>query len=297
MPELPDIELYLQALRQFVGGQQIEKVHVKSPFVVRTFEPDIHDCVGQKIVDFQRMGKRIVWELDNGLFIIFHLMIAGRFHWRNSTAIPKGKNDLVSFQIDGQSLVMTEASTKKRASIHVVTTRQEVEQFRPEGLEIDTISFEDFCHQLDSRNHTLKRCLTDPHLFSGIGNAYSDEILHAAKLSPVKWTSRLNRDEKLRLFEATIETLDTWQQRLCEQMGNKFPKQVTAFRPEMAVHGKYGSPCPVCQSPIQRIRYADRETNYCAACQTDGKILADRSLSRLLKDDWPRTLEELEGGD
>lgn len=294
MPELPDIAAYLQALDRFIGGQAIEEVQVKSPFVVRTFEPGLMDCVGRRVTGFERLGKRIVWCLDGDLYVIFHLMIAGRFHWKSKRVSPRTKNDLVSFAFGNNTLMMTEASPQKRASIHVVTGRHAVESFRPSGIEIDSMSFSDFCAQLDQKNHTLKRSLTDPRLFSGIGNAYSDEILFAAGLSPIQWTSRLSEEEKTRLYESILETLVRWQERLCEDSKDSFPEKVTAFRPDMAVHGKYGQPCTVCQTKIQRIRYASRETNYCPRCQTGGKLLADRSLSRLLKEDWPRTIEELE---
>lgn len=294
MPELPDIELYLTALERFIGGKTITAIRIRSPFVVRTFDPPIEDCEGNIVVGLERVGKRIVWKLDCGRCLVFHLMIAGRFHWRSKPAQPKAKNDLAAFQFERETLLLTEASQKKRASIHVLQNAAEISLHRPSGIEIFEMTFEEFSAQIESENHTLKRSLTDPKLFSGIGNAYSDEILHAAQLSPIQWTSRLSETEKERLFEAVQSTLKLWRDRLIEQTGNNFPEKVTAFRPEMVVHGKFGQPCVVCATKIQRIRYADRETNYCPRCQTDGKLLADRSLSRLLKDDWPKTIEELE---
>lgn len=295
MPELPDIELYLQAFNDRLAGRAIEKVIVKSPFVVRTFSPGTDECVGKTIHSFERLGKRIVWCLDENLFLIVHLMIAGRFHLRKPQTFPRGKNDLVAFQFKTGTLMLTEASTKKRASIHVVASRAEMEAFRPPGIEVDTMNFDEFCNRLDRENHTLKRSLTDPRIFSGIGNAYSDEILHAARLSPVKWTSRLTNDERIRLFDSVKNVMSHWTSKLMAESGSGFPEKITAFRPDMAVHGKFDQPCPDCSTRVQRIRYADRETNYCPRCQTEGKLLADRSLSRLLKEDWPSTIEELEG--
>lgn len=294
MPELPDVQLYIAALEKFIGGQSIDGIQIKSPFVLRTFEPDISECNGQKVNGFERLGKRIVWKLSNGLCMIFHLMIAGRFHWKPKVMLPKSKTDLAAFRFGDQTLMLTEASQNKRASLHVVGSESELESHRPPGIEVLEMTYEEFARQLTERNHTLKRSLTDPKLFSGIGNAYSDEILHAAELSPIKWTSRLTESETRRLFLAIQDTLRHWCTFLIESTGDRFPEKVTAFRPEMAVHGKFGIPCPACETKIQRIRYANNETNYCPRCQTDGKLLADRSLSRLLKADWPATIEELE---
>lgn len=294
MPELPDILSYLTALRQRIVGQTLRQIVVKSPFVVRTVEPDLHSLEGQTIEDLSRLGKRIVWHFPGELFAVFHLMIAGRFHWRKQGTMPRGKNDLAAFTFDTGTLLLTEASQKKRASLHVVRGEASLAAHRREGIEPLECSLDQFRAALIRENHTLKRALTDPRLFSGIGNAYSDEILHAARLSPVTLTSRLTDDEIKRLFVATRDLLTQWTERLVEEAAESFPETVTAFRPEMAVHGRYGKPCPVCGTTIQRIRYADNETNYCPRCQTGGKLLADRSLSRLLKGDWPRTIEEWE---
>ncbi len=294
MPELPDVVVYLKALDRFVGGQTIEKIDVRGPFVVRTFEPEISAASGRAIRGFRRLGKRIVWELGDELFLVFHLMIAGRFHWKKRGTAAKRKVDLAAFHFANGTLLLTEASSKKRASIHVIQGEDNLAPHWPPGLEVLECTEAEFRGVLARQNHTLKRALTDPKLFSGIGNAYSDEILHAARLSPLKWTSRLSDEEITRLFQATQQTLNKWIERLRADVGDKFPEKVTAFRPEMATHGKFGEPCPVCQTPIQRIVYAENETNYCPGCQTDGKVLADRSLSRLLKDDWPRSIDELE---
>jgi formamidopyrimidine-DNA glycosylase len=248
------------------------------------------------VLGFRRLGKRIVWELEGDLFLVFHLMIAGRFHWRDRCARPRGKHELAAFHFGDQTLLLTEASTKKRAALYVVTGAAALADHHPPGLEPLECSLDEFHKQIHSINRTLKRFLTHPALLSGVGNAYSDEILHAARLSPVQWTSRLSDAAIEALYAAMQTTLRTWRDRLLEQTGERFPERVTAFRPEMAVHGKFGQPCPVCQTPVQRIRYAENETNYCPRCQTSGKLLADRSLSRLLKGDWPRTIEELEEG-
>jgi len=291
MPELPDIETYLTALRRFIEGRVIESVQVRSPFLVRTFDPEVQAMQGQTIVGFQRLGKRIVWELTEDLFAVFHLMIAGRFHWKKPGVAPRSKIDLAAFGFDHGVLMLTEASAKKRASLHLVRGAAALDSHRRSGLEPLDCTLETFRSALLEENHTVKRSLTDPSIFSGIGNAYSDEILHAARLSPIKWTSRLTDEEIERLFVAVQSTLKLWTDRLTQELGDKFPKKVTAFRPEMAVHGRFGKPCPECGQKVQRIVYAANETNYCAVCQTDGKVLADRSLSRLLKDDWPRTIE------
>ena len=294
MPELPDILSYLTALRQRIVGQTLRKIVVPSPFLVRTVEPDLYLLEGLMVEDVSRLGKRIAWHFPDELFLVFHLMIAGRFHWKKSGTMPRGKNDLAAFAFDGGVLLLTEASQKKRASLHVVRGSDELAAHRREGIEPLECSLAQFRESLTRENHTLKRALTDPRLFSGIGNAYSDEILHAARLSPVTLTSRLDAEEIQRLFTATREVLSRWTDRLVEEARESFPEKVTAFRPEMAVHGRYGKPCPDCGTTVQRIRYADNETNYCPRCQTGGKLLADRSLSRLLKSDWPRTIEEWE---
>jgi formamidopyrimidine-DNA glycosylase len=299
MPELPDVEIYCEALGRFYQNRAIERIDVRSPFVVRTFEPDPSTAVGRRILGFRRLGKRIVWELADELFLVLHLMIAGRLHRKKAGVRPTAKNDLVAFHFgddDGpaDTLILMEASPKKRASIHMVQGAAGLAEHNPGGLEVLDATVDEFAARLRVENHTLKRSLAAPRLFSGIGNAYSDEILHAAHLSPITLTSRLTDDEVSRLFAATQETLLAWIARLREQIGDGFPEKVTAFHPEMAVHGRFGKPCPVCSAPVQRIRYADNETNYCARCQTGDKVLADRSLSRLLKDDWPRTIEEWE---
>lgn len=295
VPELPDVKIYLEALQRTVGSRQINKIDLRSPFVVRTFEPDLFVVEGTTIRRFQRLGKRIVWELDDDLFLVFHLMIAGRFHWKKAGTKPRTKIDLAAFHFDHGTLMLTEASQKKRASIHVVQGERSLAAYNPGGIDVLACTLEEFRRELLAENRTLKRALTNPRRFDGIGNAYSDEILHAARLSPIKWTGRLNDAEIARLFESTRTTLETWIDRLREQTGDGFPDKVTAFRKEMRVHGKFGHPCPKCDTPVQRIVYADNETNYCPRCQTEGKVLADRSLSRLLKSDWPKSIEELEG--
>ena len=294
MPELPDILLYLDALERFVVGRRIERVELRSPFLVRTFEPVLNSAAGRKVLGLHRLGKRIVWELEGELFLVFHLMIAGRFHWKKPGAKPRAKADLAAFHFEHGTLMLTEASPKKRASLHVLQGAAGLAEHMRGGLEVLECSADEFRGALLRENHTLKRALADPRLFSGIGNAYSDEILHAAGLSPVKLTSRLNEEEVARLFAAVQSTLRTWIERLQEQTGEAFPEKVTAFREGMAVHGRFKQPCPVCGTPIQRIVYAENETNYCPRCQTGGKLLADRSLSRLLRDDWPKTVEESE---
>ncbi len=299
MPELPDVEIYCESLNRLYAGRVVERLRLRSAFVVRTVEPDIVTIEGRRIVGFSRLGKRIVWEFDHELFLVLHLMIAGRLHRKPPDKRPASKTDLAAFGFgknDGQAetLMLTEASPKKRASIHVVRGAAGLAEHRRGGLEVLDATLEEFRERIRAENHTLKRSLAAPNLFSGIGNAYSDEILHAARLSPVTLTSRLTDGAIERLFAATQETLQTWIERLRAQTGDGFPEKVTAFHPEMAVHGRFGQPCAVCGAPVQRIRYADNETNYCARCQTGGKVLADRSLSRLLKDDWPRTVEEWE---
>ena len=294
MPELPDIALYLRALEPRVLGRRVTGIRLASPFVLRSVTPPVSAAAGCTVVGLSRLGKRVVFELDRDLFLVFHLMIAGRFRWRPpATAIP-GKIGLLAVDFDHGALILTEAGTKRRASLHVVSSRAALLEHDPGGLDVLEAALETFERAVRQVNHTLKRTLTDPHLFSGIGNAYSDEILHAACLSPFKQTESLTEDEVRRLYEATRQTLTSWTERLQAEAGDDFPEKVTAFREGMAVHGRYGKPCPRCGAPVQRIVYADNEANYCARCQTGGRLLADRSLSRLLREDWPRTLEELE---
>jgi formamidopyrimidine-DNA glycosylase len=294
MPELPDVTVYVERLAARTVGQELRTVRSKSPFLLRTFDPPLSSTFGKKVVGVRRIGKRIVLGLEGDLFIVIHLMIAGRLRWRPPGAAIPGKLGLASFDFPSGSVLMTEASTKKRASLHVVRGAEKLAEFSRGGIEIDGATLAQFRDALTRENHTLKRALTDPRLFSGIGNSYSDEILHAARLSPVKRTAQMTDEEVARLFEATRRTLDDWTDRLRKEVGDEFPEKVTAFRDGMAVHGRYGKPCPVCGSPVQRIVYAENETNYCARCQTGGKLLADRALSRLLHEDWPRTLEEME---
>lgn len=299
MPELPDVEIYCESLQRFYGGRRVETISIRSPFVVRTFDPDISTIEGRRIVGFSRLGKRIVWEFEDELFLILHLMIAGRLHRKPPGKLPRSKTDLAAFvfgEADGPAdvLMLTEASPKKRASVHLVEGRTALAVHDPQGIEPLDCTLEEFAARLRSENHTLKRSLASQRLFSGIGNAYSDEILHAARLSPIMLTSKLSDEEAARLHAAMQATLRAWTERVRAEAGDGFPEKVTAFHPAMAVHGKYGQPCPDCSAPVQRIRYADNETNYCARCQTGGKVLADRSLSRLLKEDWPRTIEEWE---
>ena len=294
MPELPDILLYLHALRPRVVGQRVSAVRLVSAFLLRSIDPPLASVEGRIVTDLHRLGKRVVFELERELFLVFHLMIAGRFRWRPAGASVPGKVGLMALDFDAGTLIMTEAGTKRQASLYVVQGREALERHNPGGLEVLNIDLATFVEALRRDNHTLKRALTDPHLFSGIGNAYSDEILHAARLSPFKQTAALTSEEAGRLFDATRSVLSSWIDRLQSETGSGFPEKVTAFREGMAVHGRYGKPCPVCGSAVQRIAYASNEANYCVACQTGGRLLADRSLSRLLRDDWPRTLEELE---
>jgi len=294
MPELPDILLYLHALEPRVVGQRMNRIRLASPFLLRSIDPPLSAVEGGTVVALHRLGKRIVFELEGELFLVFHLMIAGRFRWKPpGTQIP-GKVGLLALDFDHGTLLMTEAGTKKQASLHAVSGRAALAQHDPGGLEVLETDLPTFRVALQRGNHTLKRALTDPHLFSGIGNAYSDEILHAARLSPFKVTNSLTDEEVGRLFDATRSTLSTWTAQLQEEAAGEFPEKVTAFHEGMAVHGRYAKPCPDCGSPVQRVVYAANEANYCATCQTGGRLLADRSLSRLLREDWPRTLEELE---
>jgi len=294
MPELPDIHDYIEALKPRVVGQPIEKARIVSPFLVRSFDPPIFLIEGKRVQELRRLGKRIVFSLEDNLFLVLHLMIAARLRWSERGAKNIGKIGLAAFDFPTGTLLLTEASTRKRASLYLVRGEAALKEHDPGGLDLFAIDLPAFTAAIKANNRTLKRALTDPSLFSGIGNAYSDEILHRAGLSPVKWTSRLDSAEIKRLLDAIQNVMTEWMQRLQKQTGNGFPENVTAFREEMAVHGKFGKPCPVCSTPVQRIRYAENEANYCPKCQTDGKLLADRSLSRLLKGDWPATLEELE---
>ncbi|MGE5304966.1 MAG: Fpg/Nei family DNA glycosylase [Alphaproteobacteria bacterium] len=294
MPELPDVTVYIEALSERVLDRPIQKIRIGSPFVLRSFEPPIGDAEGKRVLGLRRLGKRIVFALEDELFLLVHLMIAGRFHWKTKGTKIARRYGLAAFDFPSGTLLLTEAGTKKRASIYLVRGKAALKEHDPGGLEIFDATLNQFSEALRRENHTLKRALTDPRLFSGIGNAYSDEILHRARLSPVRLTRQMTNSEIESLYRATRATLTDWVERLRQERGNGFPEKVTAFRPAMAVHGKYRKPCPVCGSPVQRIVHAENETNYCAKCQTGGKLLADRSLSRLLKEDWPRSLEELE---
>jgi len=288
VPELPDVAVYLESLERRILGARLLKVRLLNPFLLRTAVPPIASAEGKKVLGLRRLGKRIVLALEGGLFLVVHLMIAGRFQWESK------RKGLAQFEFDTGKLTLTEAGTKRRASLHLVQGEAALAAMDPGGIDVMNAALRTFSEALKRENHTVKRALTDPHLFSGIGNAYSDEILHRAKMSPFAMTSQLSDDDVRRLHEATKETLNLWTERLRRQTGDGFPEKVTAFREEMAVHGRYGKPCPVCGAPVQRIVYAENETNYCARCQTGGRILADRALSRLLKKSWPRSLDELE---
>ena len=294
MPELPDIVVYLDALAPRIVGQPLERARVTSPLLLRTADPPLPAAVGKTVTGLRRLGKRIVWEMEDQLFLVFHLMIAGRFKWRKRGAKSPGKIGLATFDFPDGTLLLTEASKKHRASLHVLRGAAGLGAHSRGGLDVLSADLPAFRAVLQSESHTLKRALTDPRLFDGIGNAYSDEILHAARLSPFQLTGRLTEEETARLHNATRHTLLDWIERLRAETGSEFPEKVTAFREGMAVHGRYKEPCPVCGSPVQRIRYAENEANYCATCQTGGRVLADRALSRLLRDDWPRSLEEWE---
>ena len=294
MPELPDIAAYLSALSERIVGQPLERVRIGSPFLLRTASPPISEAEGREVKELRRIGKRVAIGLDDDLWLVLHLMIAGRLHWRPKGAKLSGRNNLAAFDFPNGSLVLTEAGTKRRASLHVVKGQADLRSTDPGGIEVFESDLKAFIAAMRAENRTLKRALTDPRILSGIGNAYSDEILHAARLSPIILTSKLSPEEWGRLYAATRETLRLWMDRLGAEAAKGFPEKVTAFRKEMAVHGRYGQPCPRCGEPVQRIRYADNETNYCAKCQTGGRVLADRALSRLLGADWPRTLDELE---
>jgi formamidopyrimidine-DNA glycosylase len=294
MPELPDISAYLSALQERIVGQPLERVRVGSPFLLRTAEPPLAEAEGHRVTALRRIGKRVAIGLDNDLWLVLHLMVAGRLHWRPQGAKLAGRNNLAAFDFPNGSLVLTEAGTKRRASLHVVEGEAGLRNTDPGGIEVFDSNLAEFIAAMTAENRTLKRALTDPRILSGIGNAYSDEILHAAQLSPVTLTSKLSPEEWSRLYEATRATLRMWIERLGAEATKGFPEKVTAFRKDMAVHGRFGLPCPRCGEPVQRIRYADNETDYCAKCQTGGRVLADRALSRLLGADWPRTLDELE---
>src|SRR5215470_2980458 len=293
MPELPDVTAYIHALGPRVLQQPIREIRVLNPFVLRSVDPPLSQATGKTIQGLRRLGKRIVFELEDDLFLVVHLMIAGRFHWKDKPA-KANRNTLALFIFPSGTLMLTEAGSKKRASLHLVRGESALAAHDPGGLEVLETDLAGFRAALVRENHTLKRALTDPHLFSGIGNAYSDEILHAAGMSPLKLTKRLDESEVKTLFEATQSTLLHWSEKLQKEATAGFPEKVTAFREDMAVHGRYGKPCPKCGGPVQRISYADNEANYCPACQTGGRLLADRALSRLLREDWPKTLEELE---
>jgi len=294
VPELPDITAYITALETRVVGQPLQRVRLGSPFLLRTVQPPVAEAEGKQVRELRRVGKRIAIGVENDLWLVLHLMIAGRLHWRPPGAKLAGRRSLAAFDFPDGSLVLTEAGTKHRASLHIVSGEAGLESLDAGGIDVFNSDLDAFRTVLTSENRTLKRALTDPRLLSGIGNAYSDEILHAAQLSPITLTHKLEPQEWERLFAATRSTLDFWMQRLGGEAKADFPEKVTAFREGMAVHGRYGEPCPRCGDKVLRIRYADKETNYCARCQTGGKVLADRSLSRLLGKDWPRTLEELE---
>jgi formamidopyrimidine-DNA glycosylase len=294
MPELPDISAYIQALEARILGATLDQIRLTSPFLLRTANPPLESVEDRTVTAIRRIGKRIAIGVDQNLWLVLHLMIAGRLHWKPKGAKLGGRQNLAAFDFSTGTLTLTEAGSKRRASLHLIQGEEDLESIDPGGVEVFETDLAGFRAALGAENRTLKRALTDPRLISGVGNAYSDEILHAAQLSPVTLTSRLSDEDWTKLFAATRETLATWMERLGNEAEAQFPDKVTAFRPEMAVHGRFGKPCPRCGSAIQRIRYADNETDYCATCQTSGKVLADRSLSRLLGADWPRTLDELD---
>ena len=293
LPELPDIDLYIGRLYERVHGQKLEHVRIANPFFVRSVEPPLNTAEGRNVRSLRRIGKRVAIGLEGDLWLLIHLMVAGRLQWREEQVTLKGKQQLAAFDFSSGTLLITEAGTKKRASLYLLDGEDALKAHKPGGLEPLDCQLDEFCERLNRGNHTLKRALTDPYLFSGIGNAYSDEILHAARLSPVKLTHKLGNEEKQRLYDAIRTVLKDWSERLRQEAPDEFPKKVTAFKKDMAVHGRFGEPCPVCNAPVQRIRYKSNETNYCARCQTGGKVLADRSLSRLLKKDWPKSIDEL----
>jgi formamidopyrimidine-DNA glycosylase len=294
VPELPDITLYLEALAERIVGRRLKAVTLVNAFLLRTAMPPLATVAGRRVEQLRRIGKRIAIGLEGDLWLVLHLMIAGRLHWYASGQRVSGRAALARFEFDSGTLTLTEAGSKRRASLHLLAGEAELARIDPGGLEVLAADLAAFGARLSLEHHTLKRALTDPRLFSGIGNAYSDEILHGARLSPLAMTHKLSAEEVARLYQATRTTLDEWTVRLRTATGASFPERVTAFRPGMAVHGRYGQPCPACATPVQRIRYADNETNYCPRCQTEGRVLADRALSRLLKDDWPRSVDDLE---
>lgn len=293
MPELPDIVAYIEALEPRVTQQHIREIRLSSPFLLRSANPPLSEATGKKVTHLRRLGKRIVFGLEEQLFLVIHLMIAGRFHWKEHPSKPN-RRALVTFDFPSGALLLTEAGSKRRASLHLVRGESELDAHDPGGLEVLEADLSSFRAALLRENHTLKRALTDPRLFSGIGNAYSDEILHEARLSPLQLTKRMDDSQIRALYDATRHTLDAWSVKLCNEARRSFPEKVTAFRDGMAVHGRYGQPCPACGTSVQRLVYAANEANYCPACQTGGRLLADRALSRLLREDWPRTIEELE---
>jgi formamidopyrimidine-DNA glycosylase len=294
MPELPEITAYLEGLERTILGQPLARIRVRSPSLLRTWDPPLSAAEGRRVIGLSRIGKRIVWSMEGDLHLVFHLMITGRFKWSKRGASVPAKRAHGAFDFPNGTLLLTEQSTQKRASLHVVRGQDALAELDPGGLEVLEAPFAEFEEALVRENRTLKRALTDPRVFSGIGNAHSDEILLFARLSPLQLTRNLDAEERRRLYDVTRASLDAWTARLRDEFGDRFPEKITAFHPAMAAHGKYGEPCPVCGTPIQRIKYADRETNYCPTCQTRGKLLADRGMSRLLGDDWPKTLEELE---
>ncbi|HTC92374.1 MAG TPA: DNA-formamidopyrimidine glycosylase family protein [Terriglobales bacterium] len=294
MPELPDVVVYIEALEQRILGHVLERAEVRGPFLLRTADPPLEAAHGHTVTALRRIGKRIAIGFDNDLWLVLHLMIAGRLHWSQQQKSPDGKRTLAAFHFDSGTLTLTEAGSRKRASLHLVTGEAGLARLDPGGIDVFSATLDQFSAALTAENHTLKRSLTDPRLFSGIGNAYSDEILYHAQLSPIALTQKLSHEQIARLYEATRGTLSQWIEIHRSRAGGKFPEKVTAFHDQMAVHGRYGKPCPRCGTKVQRIRYASNETNYCPHCQTGDKLLADRSLSRLLREDWPRTIEELE---
>lgn len=294
MPELPDVVVYIEALERRILGHVLERVQIAGPFLLRTADPPIEATHQQMVTALRRVGKRIAIGFENRLWLVFHLMIAGRLHWSDRRRTPDGRRTLAALDFDSGTLTLTEAGAKKRASLHLLKGEAELAKLDPGGIDVLSSGLDQFSAALTASNHTLKRALTDPRIFSGIGNAYSDEVLYHAQLSPVALTQRMKSEEISRLYQATRDTLSEWTQNLRAETGDKFPEKVTAFREQMAVHGRYGQPCPQCGTKIQRIRYASNETNYCPRCQTGGKLLADRALSRLLRQDWPKSLEELE---
>ena len=295
MPELPDVTIYVECLNRLVGGSRMERMRLTNPFVLRTVEPSPDEVAGRRVLEVSRLGKRVVFELEGEIFVVIHLMIAGRLKWRKPGTAPPKRGGLAAMDFAIGTLLLTEAGSKRRASIHLARGRDRLAAHDPGGLEVLETGREEFLAAIERERHTLKRVLTDPRILSGIGNAYSDEILHRARLSPFKLSTGLDHEEGIRLHQAVRDVLLEWTDRLRLWVGQGFPEKVTAFREEMAVHGRFGEPCPDCGAPVQRIRYADSEANYCAGCQTDGRLLADRSLSRLLKADWPKRIEDLEG--